>query len=248
MTQLLIQTFGGFEAHLRGSATALPFRTRKGIALTAYLAVRHNGPTSREELAELLWGGVPPEQSRHSVRQALLDIRRTLGPQASGYLAATNDTARFDAARLRVDVHRFEQALEGKSVRANALACALYRGDFLAGLHIREPTFDHWLLNERNRLKQLAADAFQQRIEFLTDAGDTARGLQAGLRLLDLDPFHEWGHRAVIALYARRGQLGAARRHYETFAKHLKSELDVDPEPETQDLLRRLLRERGARA
>jgi DNA-binding SARP family transcriptional activator len=212
--------------------------------LTAYLAVRGQSHGGREELAELLWGGVAPDQSRHSVRQALLEIRRTLGPAAGEILMTTADAARFDPRRLHVDVHTFERAVAHKTPLSIALACKLYRGNFLAGLHVREPAFDHWVLNERNRLKQLAADALQHRIDFLIGKNDTGAALQTGLRLLELDPFHEWGHRAVIRSYARRGQLSAARRHYETFALLLKEELDVDPEPETQELLQRLLRER----
>jgi DNA-binding SARP family transcriptional activator len=215
------------------------------MAVTAYLAVSANGQVSREELAEMLWGGVAPEQSRHSVRQALLQIRRTLGPVAGRWLTATADTARLDHRHLLVDVHRFERAIARNTPRSIALACTLYRGDFLAGLHVREPAFDHWMLTERNRLKQLAAEALQQRIEWLITTNDTARALQSALRLIALDPFHEWGHRAVITIYARRSQIGAARRHYDTFARHLKEELDLEPEHETRELLRQLLRDRG---
>jgi len=247
MTRLRICTFGGFEARLRHANAPLTFRTRKAIALTAYLAVRGNGPSGREDLGETLWGGVAPEQSRHSVRQALLDIRHALGPEASPILATTPDAARFDLGRIHVDVRTFERAIRRNSPQSIALACTLYRGDFLAGLHVREPAFDHWMQNERNRLRQLAADALQQRIGLLLEIGETASALQTALRLLELDPFHEWGHRAILTAYVRRGQLATAQRHYTTFASQLKQELDVDPEPETRDLLRRLLRTRGGR-
>jgi DNA-binding SARP family transcriptional activator len=51
-----------------------------------------------------------------------------------------------------------------------------------------------------------------------------------------------------MTAYVRRGQLASAHRHYAAFARQLKQELDVDPEPETRELLRRLLRARGARS
>ncbi len=92
-----------------------------------------------------------------------------------------------------------------------------------------------------------SASAGPQRVEFLLERNDTSLSLQTALRLLELDPFHEWGHRAVMTAYVRRGQLATAQRHYTAFANQLKQELDVDPEPETRDLLRRLLRARGAR-
>src|SRR5262245_24647004 len=115
MTRLLICTLGGFQARFRRAEQPLTYRTRKGIAVTAYLAIRGNGHGGRDELGEMLWGGVAPEQSRHSVRQALLEIRRTFGADASDILITTADAVRFDPTRVRVDVKRFERAIAMKT-------------------------------------------------------------------------------------------------------------------------------------
>ena len=52
---------------------------------------------------------------------------------------------------------------------------ALYRGEFLEGLEIREPAFEEWMLSERYRLSELAAGAFARLLELQTDRGDPRR-------------------------------------------------------------------------
>lgn len=52
---------------------------RKEVALVAYLALQAGIPSSREQLATLLWGDREEGAARHSLRQALLVLRRELG-------------------------------------------------------------------------------------------------------------------------------------------------------------------------
>jgi len=52
---------------------------RKELALVAYLALEGSGTTNREALATLFWGEKDESAARHSLRQALLVLRRELG-------------------------------------------------------------------------------------------------------------------------------------------------------------------------
>ncbi|MBP7548958.1 MAG: AAA family ATPase [Gemmatimonadaceae bacterium] len=52
---------------------------RKELALVAYLALDGSGSVSREALATLFWGEKDESAARHSLRQALLVLRRELG-------------------------------------------------------------------------------------------------------------------------------------------------------------------------
>lgn len=52
---------------------------RKELALVAYLALEGSGTVSREALATLFWGEKDESAARHSLRQALLVLRRELG-------------------------------------------------------------------------------------------------------------------------------------------------------------------------
>ena len=55
----------------------LPFRTQKAQALLAYLALSAGRSHRRDKLAALLWGEMPDEQARNSLRHALYELRRS---------------------------------------------------------------------------------------------------------------------------------------------------------------------------
>jgi DNA-binding SARP family transcriptional activator len=125
------------------------------------------------------------------------------------------------------------------------MACALYRGDFLQGINVREPDFDTWLTAERARLRQLAIEAHERYLRLLIEANDVGGAIQAALRLIGLDPLQEWAHRALIRLYVERGQLAMAVAQYNQCEQIMASELGVEPEPETKRLRQELLHARA---
>src|SRR5262249_25515108 len=69
----------------------LGFLTRKIEALTAFLALRAGRLHSRGELAALLWGSRDETHARHSLRQALTSLRKTLAQANIDVLIADGD-------------------------------------------------------------------------------------------------------------------------------------------------------------
>ena len=82
MARLSLTLLGGFQARL-GSGPALRLRTRHTQALLAYLALPCGTAHSRDQLAALLWGHLPQDESRTRLRQALFTLRRALAPSQS---------------------------------------------------------------------------------------------------------------------------------------------------------------------
>src|SRR5262249_53708862 len=76
----------------------------------------------------------------------------------------------------------------------------------------------------------------------------TERAIQTALRLLALDPLQESAHRALMRLYARQGRRASALRQYQVCVGVLQRELGVEPEPQTRQVYRDLLRERSGSA
>jgi len=109
---------------------------KKLRALIACLALPPGAAWPRDKLIAMLWGDRGDDQARASLRQALAELRRTLGDTAP--LQTEADTVRLDPALIAVDALEFE-----KAARAGDLgkAAALYRGPLLDGLHLREDSF-----------------------------------------------------------------------------------------------------------
>ncbi len=140
----------------------------------------------------------------------------------------------------------FELLAAQRTADALAEAAALYRGDLLEGIDIRETAFEDWLRGEQERLRKAALGALERLLRHQVEAGDDAAAADTANRLLALDPFHEPVHRTMMQLYCRAGRREAAIRRYLSCAEILERELGIEPDEETKTLYEEILRERTA--
>ena len=218
--------------------------TTKVEALLYYLACRP-GPNPREELAGLLWGETSDAKARRSLTQALSSLRKLTGDL---FVVDRLSVGLDEAALSRLDVAVFETVVTAEEPAANVAqlgeAVALYRGDFLEGLYVKDaPAFEEWQLGQRERLRLLMLAALERLVAAYVDRLelDVAAGLAYGRRLLVLDPWREAAHRQMMRLLARSGQRSAALAQYESCRRVLAEELGVEPTRETTALYERLL-------
>ncbi len=235
MPRLQVNILGGFQARL-SSGKPLDIAARKTRALLAFLALPAGREHSRDKLMSLLWSDRSNEQARNSLRQALTELGRTLGAGETSLLVKGRDTLALDPQAVEVDAVLFEQLVPSDIIDDLRRAAALYAGDLLDGFGIRDPMFEGWLADERQRYRELAISVLKK----LVDRETGADALAAGQRLLALDPLQEEGHRLLMRLYAEAGETGAALRQYETCRETLKSELGVGPSVETEALHRHI--------
>ena len=226
---IFVRVLGGFELTGAAGGDVTP-AGRKLRALLAILALAPGVGWPRERLTALLWGDREEEQARGSLRQALVELRHLLGDQA---LLASRDSVALDPACLRVDAVEFATL---SKAGAWAEAAALYRGDLLDGVSLPDSGFSDWLLVERTHLHDLAVHTMACLLE--TQSGDAA--LATARQLLQLDPTREETHRALMRLYAARGDRAQALRQYQSCREHLQSELGVKPEAETERLFKHI--------
>lgn len=241
MARLRIALLGGYESRLDGAPLDLRL-PRKALGLLAYLAVGRGRPSSRDRLGALLWSGGRPEQARHSVRQALLSTRQALS--ACGHyeaLLAAGDTLALDPRRVDVDVAEFEALLDDGALPALEGAAALYGGAFLEGFRVGEPGFDDWIVAERARLRERAGQALSSLLAHHEGAGAVEPAIATAVRLLRVDHTQEPVHRTLIQLYHRVGRRADALRQYRTCVAMLRTELGIEPAPETTRLYREIL-------
>jgi hypothetical protein len=175
----------------------------------------------------------------------LFDVRRALGPDGAGLLRADHERIELCATRLEVDVVTFEELAKTTSAEALARAVALYRGELLAGLAVKEAPFESWLAGERERLNQLAVRVLSARLEHQRAAGSPDAVIQTAVRLLALDPLQEPGHRALMQIHAAQGNRALALRQYQICVDTLRRELRVEPEAETRQVYREILAQRS---
>jgi TolB-like protein/DNA-binding SARP family transcriptional activator/Flp pilus assembly protein TadD len=241
MAGLTLTLLGGFEARLTdGAAVDLP--GQKDRALLAFLAIASGAAQSRERLAGLLWSERGDHQARDSLKQALMRLRRGLGATEGGVLRADRQSVALDHTAVSVDVQTFEQLLRDGSVGSLAQATALYRGDLLDGVAVRDPAFEDWLLVERQRLRQLFERALASLMEKALASGDPDTAAAAARRLLLLDPLSEAAYRTLMQVHCDQAQTSQAVKLYDGLRDRLHRELGVQPESATVALYERIRR------
>lgn len=243
--RLHLKFLGGFRACFEsGQACHLP--ARKCEALLAYLALPCGRFHPRDRLAALLWGETPDAQARQSVRQALGSVRRALRDHVPGAILTHEDTVALNPQAVTVDVRDFEAALAEGGTAALERAAALYDGDFLAGLRVDEPPFEEWRVVERERLHELALEGLAKLLSEYVRSSRGEAAIQAALRLLAIDPLQEAVHRTLMRQQMSQGRRAAALQQYQACVSHLQRELGAEPDEESRQLYREILRAIGS--
>ena len=228
-----IALLGGFEV---SDPAGLPLKlsTRKAQGLLAYLASRAGVECERDVLAALFWGNRDDDHARNSLRQTLFLLRRMTRLAQPQLLNITNQTVVVDPLTAEVDVRVFEALSRTGDPDALQQASELYRGDLLDGFAVGEAPFEEWLLQERERLREVAVDVLGRLLRGQRSQGRLEAAIRTGRRLLVLEPWQEPVHRTVMRLLIQAGQPGAALRHYQQCEETLRRELGVEPESETR--------------
>jgi adenylate cyclase len=227
---LHLQLLGGFGFYSSDGKDITP-TSRKVCGLLACLALPTGTLWSRDRLATIFWGEREEAQARASLRQALTDLRRSLG--SGPQIQVERNGVRLDPAAVTVDAMEFEQAINtGDFERAERV----YRGDLLDGFTLSGDGFHDWLIVERTRLRDLAVDAILRLAA--TQAGVVA--IRTCQRVLQIDSTREDAHRLLMKLYAGQNQRAPALRQYQICRDTLQREIGTRPDRETEALFQQL--------
>lgn len=254
MTRLNIRLLGGFEVW-HGDKPIIGFESQRVRALLIYLLMHRESPLSRDKVAGLLWPERDDNTARRNLRQAMYNLRSQLPDEkgAEPLILATNQTVQVNpAADYWLDVAAYEEGIHARisgkdEVDPHLLAEAvqLYQGDFLAGFFLSEsPGFEHWLLYEQERLRELVIQALRVLVDYHIARQGYRQGIQYASRLLEIDPLSELTHRYLMRLYALSGRRSRALAQYEECRNLLFAELGVEPLAETTALYQTILNQK----
>jgi DNA-binding SARP family transcriptional activator/TolB-like protein len=238
--ELSIRVLGPLEVTF-AAGRHVPIAGRKSHALLGYISAQPQCRESRDKLAALLWGDRFQDQARHSLRQAILRLRKTLNHNGHEFVSVdTNELAL--STRVEVDLARVQSLAQSDKVEDLRTAANLCRGEFLEGLSLPVDAFTEWLDRERSRLRFLSADISFRLARALIASGDGEGALKSARHALEIDPTLEECHRMIMDLHRQSGNRTAALRQYRDCVEILRREIDAEPEVATQ-LLARAIRE-----
>lgn len=223
-------------------------------------------PHRRESLAGLLWPDCPEQSAQHSLSQALFNLRQALGDRdtahtehgAIPWVLVTRPTIQWNPqSDYDLDTAAFAGLLDdcrahrpGRSLRtagsprpARSETCyleramSLYQGGLMQGFSLADSSpFEEWLLLQRERFHRLVQESLERLIHCCQEGGEVERALGHAWRWVELDPWREEAHQALMHLLALNGQRSAALAQYEACCRALKEELGVEPQEKTVHL------------
>jgi DNA-binding SARP family transcriptional activator len=201
--------------------------------VVAFLALQ-NRPVRRLYVAGSLWPETQEERAAANLRSALWRLGRP-----GGALVATTNGHLELAPQVEVDV-RSSTAL-ARRLRQDALTFVQSEADELAFCRDLLPDWsDDWVIVEREHFRQLRLHALESLCEGLTRRGMYPQAIEAGLAAVAAEPLRESAHRALIKAHLAEGNPGEAAHQYRVFRRLLRDELNLEPSPAIQSLMRGL--------
>lgn len=218
-------TTGTFAVFSRHDGKDLTPRGRKARALLAYLVSDPGVKIPKGLLAALLWGDRGDAQARSSLRQALLELRRSINVSRDilrsdrEYVWIETDTMMEDAADENGHHREAFQDLDGIT-----------------------PEFDDWLAAERLRRSKLRSAALNSQAEELLREGRANDALDLIDEMQAIDPHDEDALCLAMQAEFLLGHPAGVAERYRATAALLQADLGVQPAQETRALRDRLIK------
>jgi len=211
-------------------------KVRKHLALLVYFAVDGRSYHRREKLVDLLWGGVPIANGRHSLSMALTVLRSILGPEA---IRSSTLQVKVLPGAVAVDLDR----LHSGDVHPSGENPPLEVAGFLQEFEIADaPAFQDWRDRQHAQLLPSIQAGLLTLIDLARRSGDMQKVMLLAERLLSLDPLAEEGIRARMEAFALQGDRLTALRIFEEWKEQLHTELGASPSELLEGIAGRLRR------
>lgn len=213
----------------------------KMFALVAYLLLDSGGgPAGRSSLRQFMWENAEPKSAATNLRKFLQRVRER--QEQFGIDLIESERTYVQLARSAdIDLAHFLRIVSRQSPDSLLTLCNIYRGDLLEGLEWEDGEPAEWLQMHRSKLREAFVSAVASRLEDKECNADSVSVRTAARRLIEIDPYNEAGHRALMRLFAEEGEPARVREVFFSHQRRLQQELKVEPDLATTVLYRALL-------
>jgi SARP family transcriptional regulator, regulator of embCAB operon len=240
-----IQLCGRLVVRVRGRRIEEALPGRQGRLLFAYLVAHRRHASPRPKLIEALWPERPPAAADTALNALLTKVRTLVGRDG---LMGKHDVRLVLPPDSWVDVEAATEALHRAESAISAESWAGAWGPARVALHITLRTFlsgyeAPWIDDRRCSLEDVLLRAHECVAASGLGLGgvELASAERSGRDLVKLAPYRETGHRFLMQVLARKGDVAEALLIYENLRRMLREELGASPGPATQAVHMRLL-------
>jgi DNA-binding SARP family transcriptional activator len=236
---LYLEVLGRTQVHSGETPLGGRWLAQRPGQLLKFMIASRERAVHTEEIAHALW----PEAgyaAQTNVRHHMHALRRRIEPRRpnrapSQFITTRGGGYQLDSARVTIDAESFvalaEAGLDAVAADQHELArrpltdaARLYRGDFLAD----EP-YAEWALEERDRLRELAARVLHVLADLDRGIGDLEAAYGHLRRLAELEPLDAHVQRELLEVCLRGGRRTEAARRYQALRMRTMRELGQEP-------------------
>jgi two-component SAPR family response regulator len=251
--QLRVQALGSFAVWRGPQPVERGEWTRKKALQLFHLLLTYRGRMlEREQITEMLWPEMAPEDAERDFKVAYSGLARVLEPHRPAYAPSSyllRDGTLYGLrpeADLFLDVDEFS-ALIGRgdalfeldveaALPAYRQALALYGGEYL-----RELPYAEWCSEERERLHTLYLRTADRVARVLAAQNGWEETIKLCQTILAYDDCWEQAYRLLMVAYQALGNRTQALRVYQRCQERLQTELGVRPSAATEQLYASML-------
>ncbi len=239
--ELHVSTLGKFRVEDGAGPLDGEWLEQRPGQLLKYLVCERRRMVSTDMIAEALWPQAGPHEARNRARHYVHALRERLEPDRAkrslpSFVVARRGGYHLDANRVRVDADEFErEARAGLAAFVQGLgepaaehldnALRLYQEPFLA-----ENPYEEWVLEERERLHELAGRALRAQVRIRIELGHLDAAVVHARRLAEMEPFDMDAQRIVLDLCIRLGRRSEAFRRYSALRKRMLQSFGQEPD------------------
>jgi len=219
------------------------WRAQRAFHMLVFLALHPRG-AAREELLEHFWPGRQLAAGRRNFHPTLSYIRGVLPRAREPAILREAEYYRLNPAYpLACDAWELDRALEeARAARdTGARRSALERATSLATAPFLEGVYGDWAEGLQARMRDRVEKLLLDLGAACAKAGDHEAALGSFRRAAELDEFREATRVAMIEAMVLLGNRRAALAEYDKLKALLRAELGVDPLPESERAVQRLL-------
>lgn len=246
---LHIRTLGAFTVR-RGEQEIRDrdWRSSKARQLFQMLITERGRTIPRDRILDALWPNLEVEAAANNLRVTLNRLGKAVEPERpegapTFYIVSQADTYSFNLdSDYHFDVLDFDQAvIEGQRAEYNGhhqVAVAAYRraAEIYRGTYLPDSLYEDWAVVERERLAMQFNDIAIRLGELLFEEGTIHEAIGLAWRVIENDQLYEEAYRLLVRAHTYLGERSTALRLYTRCVEVLRSELGIEPMPETTAL------------
>ena len=227
---LSVTSFGDFSVTASKDGRVLPWRTRKGSELFAYLLDLQGAAVERRQLLEVLWMEEMPANAVSMLHNMIYNIRKELADyRLEGMISYKNKKYSLNVSGI---------AWDGERIRR--LALLVEKGDVSNLLGVRDEfssywgryleDFDnYWIEEKQGYYDEIFKKGCGILAEHFMKEGDYGVAAVYYRNILKLEPYSEEAATGLIAAYGEKREWQKVKQCYEGFCRLLKQDLGLKP-------------------